>query len=167
VYFQRNKIILRRMVTGIETAGLVLAAFPILMEVLSSAHTVKEIWRYRVTLRMLRRAIRVEKCKFEEIWYYLLQLAGEDPNAVGDPPWSDEFQKKLLAHLRESSRVSFVDACEDLNTILGELNEKLGQNENNDIVSGGYEYLLIFIIRDETIQNNRFRPLTLSLLLLG
>lgn len=136
------------MVTGIETAGLVLAAFPILIEVLSmyvsSADTVKEIWKYRHTLKKLRRAISMEKCKFEETWYKLLELAGEDPNAVGNPPWSNELQEKLLAHLRESSQQDFYDACEELNTILGELNQKLGQNEANDMVSGygGYEYLL-------------------------
>ena len=63
----------------------------------------------------------MERCKFDNTWCTLLELAGEDPGAAGKPPWSISLEAKLLEHLRSSSVTSFVDACVELNDILEEL----------------------------------------------
>jgi len=125
------------MATGIETAGLILAAFPILIQGLdiyiSSADIVKEMWQYRIALKQFRRAIDMEGCKFDNTWYTLLELAGEDADAAGKPPWSASLEAKLLAHLRSSSVTSFVDACVELNLILEELIRKFKGYEKDKV----------------------------------
>lgn len=116
------------MVTGVETAGLVLAAFPILMQCLnvyvSSAQKVREMRRYRRVLRQFRRAIDMENCKFENTWYALVELAGENPSTIGELPWGAGVKARLLAQLRPASVRNFAEACEELNEILEQLNSQ-------------------------------------------
>ena len=123
------------MVTGIEAAGLVLGAFPLLLQGLnyyiSSAGKVKELWNHRDTLKQFTRDIRTEMTIFKNSWSRLQQMVGGDPDAdIGDMLcWSD----KLKSHLDRESITSIGDTCEGLNEILDALVQKFEKYERTKV----------------------------------
>jgi len=122
------------MVTGIETAGLVLGAFPIVIEGLkyyiSCARKVKEISRHKSVLRQFLRDIKTEMTIFEDTWY---QLTGCDPFRVKAGKLPDSWAPKLPAHLRPNSIDSIEIVCEGMRGVLEELQQKFQKYEQKEV----------------------------------
>jgi len=122
------------MVTGIETAGLVLAAFPIVVEGLkyyiSCARKVKEISRHRDVLRQFMRDIKTEMTIFEDTWY---QLTGCDPFQVKAGKLPDSWVPTLPAHLRSNSIDSIEIVCEGMKDVLEGLQQKFQKYEQKEV----------------------------------
>ncbi|RPB16179.1 hypothetical protein P167DRAFT_570890 [Morchella conica CCBAS932] len=124
------------MVTGIETAGLALAIFPLVIEGLKSysngARTIKDMWRSQVTLKSLIRELRMEKCKFENTLTSLLEgVASDQPNLLflmNDPEckfWcTKDFQETLKSRLRPDMVEVYIEAMEELYSALESLTNK-------------------------------------------
>lgn len=124
------------MVTGIETASLALAIFPLVIEGLKSysngARTIKDMWRSQVTLKSLIRELRMEKCKFENTLTSLLEgVASDQPNLLflmNDPEckfWcTKDFQETLKSRLRPDMVEVYIEAMEELYSALESLTNK-------------------------------------------
>ncbi|KAF8244015.1 hypothetical protein K440DRAFT_636555 [Wilcoxina mikolae CBS 423.85] len=124
------------MVTGVETAGLVLAAFPILIQFLDfyngGVQKATELRNYRRVLKRLVRELKMEKCKFGNTCENLLDgmpsvSAEEAKSLIEGKGWEDaEFQAKLEKHLGPRSAGAFTEAVEAMNLSLEGLSEKIG-----------------------------------------
>jgi len=99
------------MVTGIETAGLVLGAFPLAIEGIKAYRdglkTVKDMKDYEQILRKFSRHLTVERCKYDNTLLGLLtefvgpekaqRMKSADPKS---PEWEDKhFRSQLKARL--------------------------------------------------------------------
>ncbi|KAF8417858.1 hypothetical protein EV426DRAFT_352996 [Tirmania nivea] len=137
------------MVTGIETAGLVLGTFPIVIEGLkyyiNCARKVKEIFRHKDDLRQFMRDIKTEMTIFEDTWY---QLTGCDPFQVKAGKLPDSWVPNLPAHLRSNSIDSIETVCEGMKDVLEELQQKFQKYEQKE---DGYLKMLrvTFSLSDE------------------
>ena len=129
------------MATGFEAAGLALGLFPLVIEgieiYISSAAKIIEIMHHRRTLDEFRRELGIEKGIFDNIWYTLATRA--DVNIVPNVELSSETMKEVLSFLNPDAVKHFVDACQELGTILGELAKKFQKYEQNLV---GLEYNL-------------------------
>lgn len=132
------------MVTGIETAGLVLAVFPLIVTGLQSyadgARTVKDMWRPELALKSLIRDLGMEKCKFENTCTFLLEGMVTDSHLTrlmecpGGSLWSDhDLQKKLENRLRRPTVLCYMDAMQDLTSTLQILQDKLGIGKDDKV----------------------------------
>jgi len=101
---------------GVEAAGLVLAAFPVVLECI---HKLKEMRNHRAILRQMEREIRAERTIFKNSWNRLLELAGED-KILGTLSATSHYS------MDHDSVISILDICEDLLGILEELKHKFG-----------------------------------------
>jgi len=112
------------MVTGVETASLVLAAFPVAIECIKyyvdAASKMKEMRNHWAVLRQLAREVKAERTIFKNSWNRLLQLAGGTPNLS-------------LSPLDPDSVSSIVDICEDLIDILEELKHRFEKYERTKV----------------------------------
>ena len=123
------------MVTGVETAGLVLAAFPIIVSLIESYRKGLEpfrIWaKYCRELKLLRKVIDTESVKLLNTCEQLLEpLVPQKKLATmimhpGSPSWKDPALHSRLESLLGVSYQSFVGALDDIKEVLDELNEKL------------------------------------------
>jgi len=124
------------MVTGIETAGLALAAFPILVQGLdfynSGIRRTTELKNYRRVLKRLVRELKMERCKFGNTCENLLDgmpsiSAEETKMLIEGRGWGDaKFQDKLEKHLGPRSAAAFIEAVEVMNASLQGLSKEIG-----------------------------------------
>ena len=122
------------MVTGVETAGLVLGAFPIVIEGLeyyiSCARKVKEISHHKDVLRQFMRDIKTEMTIFEDTWY---QLTGYDPFQVQAGKLLDSWAPKFPTHLRSNSIESIEIVCQGMKDVLEGLQQKFQKYEQKEV----------------------------------
>ena len=122
------------MVTGIETAGLVLAIFPLVIEGMkvyaSGARTIKDMKRHEMILAQYGRALSVELVKFENTCENLLadMVSMEDStlqelmNNPGGPEWQNpNLEAAMLSRLRPRSAEQFRRVADELRQMLGDL----------------------------------------------
>lgn len=132
------------MVTGIETAGLALAVFPIVVSGLQfyadGARTIKAMWRPEMALKSLIRDIGMEKCKFENTCTFLLEGMVSDSHLIllmdypGGPLWRDnDLQEKLKSRLRPATAQYYMEAMEALTSTLQSLQVKLGLDKDDKV----------------------------------
>jgi hypothetical protein len=132
------------MVTGVETAGLVLAVFPIVVEGLKGyvdgIETIKRYWKYAAQLKHLIRILRMEEAKFSNTCTELLHDLVAAPELAlllekpGSWRWRDaELQIKLRARLGRGLH-AYLEAVTDMTDILDEFRRKL-ELDSNDRVS--------------------------------
>lgn len=133
------------MVTGIETAGLALAVFPLVVSGLQSyadgARTIKDMWRPEMALKSLIRDIGMEKCKFENTCTFLLEGMVTDLHLTrlmecpGGPLWSEhDLQEKLENRLRRATVVlCYMDAMQELTSTLQVLQDNLGIDKDDKV----------------------------------
>lgn len=128
------------MVTGIEAAGVALGLFPLVIEgikfYVSFAKQLKQMKHHKHTLQKFRRDLIMEKTKFNNTWYTLVGRAGEHIELNTKP--SSKTIESVLSCLPKYAVRSFVDGCQELNTILEKLIEKFIKYEQ----SVGLDYIL-------------------------
>jgi len=123
------------MVTGVETAGLVLGALPLVISALESyaegVETIHKWWRYSRELASLRRILDAEFVRYLNTCEEL--LAGLVPNVTlaalldnpGGEQWQDpEIERKLRLRLRKSFS-SYLETVADMNDVITVLESKL------------------------------------------
>ena len=117
------------MVTGVETAGLVLGAFPLCIELIklyaSGVATLNEMRNYRQVLREFERELKMEFCKFISSLCDLFEdkITEEDCNRfLGGAGGGGALEQRLKARLsRPQAASSFIDAVRTMNEELGVL----------------------------------------------
>ncbi|KAH8663385.1 hypothetical protein BGZ60DRAFT_529662 [Tricladium varicosporioides] len=123
------------MVTGVETAGIVLGSIPLIVSALEhyaeGISTIEKWWKYKRELASLKRVLGAEYDRFLNTLEEL--LAGIVPdatlaallNAPGGVAWRDpELNRKLQTRLRKSYN-SYLDTINDLNEVVTILKVKL------------------------------------------
>ncbi|KAI5844286.1 hypothetical protein BZA05DRAFT_173374 [Tricharina praecox] len=129
------------MATGIEIAGLVLAALPLAVETIKfyvkGAETMKEMRHHLPVLKEFERELDMEHAKFVDTCYHLLgnTVAPKDLSSLmGDPGgdlWEAEsLQAKIRSRLPSHSIEPFLKAIEAMKTVVDELNEKFGVDKS-------------------------------------
>ena len=132
------------MVTGVETAGIILGSIPLIISALEhyaeGVGTIEKWWRYKRELASLKRVLGAEYDRFLNTLEEL--LAGLVPDAQlaslllspGGPAWSDaELSIKLQARLRNSYN-SYLDTVNDLNEVVTILKGKLELDPNGKVI---------------------------------
>lgn len=125
------------MVTGIETAGIALAVFPLLISGLQSyadgVRTIKELWNPHLALKSLIRELAMEKCKFEITCTSLLEGMVTDADLTilmespGGSPWKNpDLQEKLDSRLSPYTLACYMAAMKELESTLRILQDSLG-----------------------------------------
>ncbi|KAI5803589.1 hypothetical protein DFH27DRAFT_53025 [Peziza echinospora] len=120
------------MVTGVETAGLVLGAFPVAIECIrvymKGASRIKKMIQYKVILEVFLQDLETEKCIFQDLCEDLLEPyceADEIKELIKDPggtSWSAEAIKDILQHhLTPQSIPIFLTVMKRLDDNLGML----------------------------------------------
>ncbi|TVY82094.1 hypothetical protein LSUE1_G006698, partial [Lachnellula suecica] len=123
------------MVTGVETAGLILGSLPLIISALEhyaeGIGTIQKWWRYKRELASLKRILGAEHDRFLNTLEEL--LAGIVPDAIladllgspGGVAWGDsDLNLKLKARLR-NSYLSYLNTINDLNEVVSVLKAKL------------------------------------------
>ena len=119
------------MVTGIEAAGLALGLFPLVIEgvkfYVSFTKRFTEMIDHKHTLDTFRRELVMEKSLFGNTWYTLMIRAGVhiDPSTKSPTKTTE----RVLSCLPAYAVGSFVDSCQELNTILRDLEDKFQKYE--------------------------------------
>jgi hypothetical protein len=123
------------MVTDVETAGLILATFPLIIEglkfYLEGLETIKRWWRYIKTLKHLIRKIAMEETKFENSCTELLSgiVDGADFELLLSEPGGKSWRRTdILTSLQQRLGGSFnvyLEAVLDMKEVLDEFREKL------------------------------------------
>ena len=139
------------MVTGIEAAGLALGLFPLVVEgvkfYISSAKKFKELKNHKRTLDKFRRELKMEKSKFDNIWYTLVSRAGVriEPNMEFPP----ETVEEVLSCLPQYAVGSFVNGCQELKKILRKLAKKFRKYKQNkvgiDCILAGLSLIVVIL----------------------
>lgn len=134
------------MVTGLETAGLVLGAFPIVIEGLriyvEGIRTIKTMLQHELILTQFCRDLAMEQTKFEDICYQLLgdmvpagsPILDELMQDPGGEKWKNQYWEIALQHrlCRQASRDRFLEATQQLQLILQQLQKKVRPKMKND-----------------------------------
>lgn len=114
------------MVTGIETAGILLGVFPLCIELIKlyvrGAETLGEILRHHRVLQRFQRELNMESCKFYNSLLNLFEdtLTGQDCEQFFKDP--KEAEERLNTRLdRPGATKAFIDAVEALQEELNEL----------------------------------------------
>ncbi|KAH6681496.1 hypothetical protein B0J14DRAFT_530012 [Halenospora varia] len=123
------------MVTGVETAGIILGSIPLIVSALEhyaeGISTIEKWWKYKRELASLKRVLGAEYDRFLNTLEEL--LAGIVPDATlaallntpGGVAWGDpELNRKLQTRLRKSYN-SYLDTVNDLNEVVTILKSKL------------------------------------------
>ncbi len=131
------------MVTGVETAGLVLAVFPLVVEglktYLKGVESIKRWWKYVSVLKHLIRLLRMEEAKFSNTCTELLHdLVGAPQLALllekpGGWRWRDaDLQIKLRQRLGRGFH-AYLEVVTDMTDILEEFRRKLELDVNDKV----------------------------------
>ena len=129
------------MITGIEVSGLVLGLFPIVIEgikfYISSAEDFQETVHHKFTLDVLRRELEIEESVYVNTLHKLASRAGIPitPNMVA----SRKIPAKVLDCLPDYAQKGFAQGCQELNTMLKQLEGKFKKYEQNQV---GLNYIL-------------------------
>jgi len=124
------------MAIGVEAAGFVLAAFPIVIEglkfYLKGLETIKGLWRYHLLIQPLILGIEMEEVKFRNSLEALLEdliMAGELESTLENPNLfsREDIQSSLRERLGPSFEV-FLATVADMTSRLEELKVRLGLN---------------------------------------
>lgn len=129
--------------SGVEAAGFVLAAIPLVISALEhyaeGVETIQKWWRYQKELSSLRRVLGAEYDRFLNTCEEL--LAGIVPDAAlaallddpGGTGWKDpDIERKLKARLRKSFN-SYLETVTDLNEVVNILKEKLELGDDGKV----------------------------------
>lgn len=125
------------MVTGVETAGLVLAAFPLIVSAIQhyreGLEPLKDWWRYRTKFLEFAGNVSTQRLIFEEnIEILLSPIVASDVEMAallkdpGGPEWANPDLTKRLNQRLPKSYDSYVRTVQDLNRILENLKTNLG-----------------------------------------
>ena len=128
------------MVTGVETAGIILGSIPLIISALEhyaeGVGTIEKWWRYKRELASLKRILGAEYDRFLNTLEELLSGLVSDAAlaslllAPGGPGWADaELNRKLQTRLRNSYN-SYLDTVNDLNEVVSILKSKLELDPN-------------------------------------
>jgi hypothetical protein len=122
------------MVTGIETAGLVLAVLPLVISALESykdgLQTIKRLYHSEAQLRKLIRTLKVQRSKYRTNLEKLIKAAAPDlgiqdvPEDFCDPIWHGELNARAKAYLDDRYE-SFQVVVEDYQECIREIAKKL------------------------------------------
>lgn len=122
------------MVTGIETAGLVLAVLPLVISALESyqdgLQTIKRLYRSEAQLRKLIRTLKVQRSKYRSNLEKLIKAAAPDngiqdvPEDFCDPIWHGELNDRAKAYLGDRYE-SFQVVVEEYQECIREIAKKL------------------------------------------
>ena len=150
------------MITGIESAGLALGLFPLVIEgvkfYISSADTCREIMRHKRTLHDFRRELVVEKTISDNRWYILMSRAGVHFDLNIEP--SPDIVERVLSCLPTPTAWAFVDRCQELNKILSSLAEKFQKYEQD---TEGMDYILARLCLELPVNKAGYRKMVTML----
>jgi len=131
------------MMSGIEVAGLALAALPLIISALEhyadGASRVKTWWRYKSELEILRRVLDTEFEIYRNICELLLSnIAGpgkieallDDP---GGPAWSDPDLEMEMKRLLQTSFPGYIQTINQMNAAIGEFKERLKLGPDGEV----------------------------------
>jgi hypothetical protein len=129
--------------SGIETAGIVLGAIPLVISALEhyaeGISTIHKWWRYKRELASLKRILDAEYVRYLNTCEEL--LSGIVPDATlatlldfpGGPGWQDpDIERKLHSRLR-TSFTSYLNTVTDMNDIMEILKSKLELDPNGKV----------------------------------
>ena len=132
------------MVTGIETAGLVLAVLPLVVSAAKSyregLRTIRGFLQFRELLKNLIHDLEVEQQKFQLTCEMLLANVIDTEkahllieNAVSSQGWDDEqLKRKLKARLGDSLTV-YLDTVQDLSESLTAMGSIVGLDDRGNV----------------------------------
>lgn len=122
------------MITGIETAGLVLAVLPLVISALESykdgLQTIKRLYRSEAQLRKLIRTLKVQRSKYRSNLEKLIKAAAPDigiqdvPEDFYNPIWHGELNARAKAYLDDRYE-SFQAVVEEYQECIREIAKKL------------------------------------------
>ena len=118
-----------------DAVGVALGLFPLLIEgikfYISSAEKFKETKHHKSTLDKFRRELMMEKNKFDNIWYTLVNKVGVliEPNME----FSKEVMDEVLSGLPPYAVESFVNGFQELAAILRQLMERFEKHEQTRV----------------------------------
>lgn len=120
------------MITGVEAAGLAFGLYPIVIDgidfFISVIQEFNRARHYKRTLGKFKREIGVEKTKFENTWYLLVDRANTVSAGVLNVHSMEPSQQNLemvLPYLPKRVEVSTIDVFVELHDILSDLKEEL------------------------------------------
>lgn len=119
----------RAMLTGVETAGLALAIFPLVVKGIStlheSAHKVKNFIKYKNILGRLMNELEMERSKFFNTCEHILGDMAT-PERLDGAGWdNNDFQHQLEERLSQQTAALFVMIMSSLGSNLRELSAAL------------------------------------------
>ena len=123
------------MATGIEAAVITLGLFPLAIKgiefYINFTQNFKEAKHFKRTLDNFKRDLLIEKSIFGNIWYTLVARAGIliEPKMEFSPAIMEE----VLSCLPPYAIKSFINGCQELNSILSELTEKFREYEQDRV----------------------------------
>ena len=129
------------MVTGVETAGLVLAAFPLIISALEhyqeGFETLQDWWRFRSEFVAFTHSIGIQSVMFmenlEELLRPVVASDLEMTSLLDDPGgamWNHpSIERRLMERLPKSYDI-YRFAIDDINLVLEKLKAKLGIKDN-------------------------------------
>ena len=144
-------------ITGVETAGLVLAIFPVAVEglrfYLRGLESVKRWWRYARAMRDLLRALEMEKVKFEvsceEILYEIVDTQDLDRllQAPGGPEWQRPDLQSALENCLGRSLKVYMAAIAEMRATLEIFTHKLDLHGGSKVSrSSAYKEVKVMVI---------------------
>lgn len=131
------------MVTGVETAGLILGSIPLLVSALEhyaeGIETIHKWWRYKKELASLKRILGAEYDRFLNTCEELLagivpdKVLAELLEAPGGDRWRNpELERRLRMRLRNSFK-SYLETVTDLLEVVNVLKDKLELDPNGKV----------------------------------
>lgn len=126
--------------SGVEAAGFVLAAFPLLISALEDYRQGFEIledwWRIRKEYKKCKQNLKLQKLVFEENLEELLRplVQNEDELALliakpGGDGWKDrELEQQLVERLPKSYEI-YLEIINEINDVMESLKDELGINK--------------------------------------
>jgi len=131
------------MVTGVETAGLILGTFPLAVECvkfyINGVQTMRDLRHHRHVLNEFVRDLEVQECKFKNICFTLFEdkvtpeeLTGLMRNPGKALRINQAFQTTLNSCLHQHSIDPFIRTAETLKAVLDELRDRF-ENEKTKV----------------------------------
>jgi hypothetical protein len=118
------------MVTGVEVAGLVLGAFPVFLQCLEGYLKIKDMRDSKPVLKRLNRQLKMEKCKFTNTCRNLFNgivSTDEAETLASGVGWENrDFQQNLEQHMGSENAAAFIEAVDELYTLLKKLSDAVG-----------------------------------------
>ena len=128
------------MVTGVETVGLILGAFPLAVKCvkfyINGVQTIRDLRHHRHVLDEFVRDLEVEECKFKNIFFMLFEdvVTPEELTSVMRDPGetlriNPAFRTTLNSRLRQHSIDPFIRTAEALKAALDGLQGRFDNTE--------------------------------------